>query len=248
MPSFEAVEERLRHVAGRLSTEITVAGENDGYPLYAMTFGRGYPLWLSAGIHGEEPGSVEGMLWWLEQHAVAWQDTYRFTVMPCLNPWGYERGVRETADGMDPNRQFRTQNALVQAVQATLKEGSLALDLHEDIDFHGFYMFEISDRAYYGRRIVDAIREVGPISDGTDWPEPEIEDGLAIRRAEADQSFQQRMMEWEQWPIAFFLYRVTGHVMTFETPGRQDIMLRAAMHAKAVETALSLEVQRLKGT
>lgn len=243
MPAFADVEAQIKSSARDLGAQLTVAGESDGYPLYVMRFGCGEPIWLSAGIHGEEPGSVAGMLRFLECSAHRWMETFAMTVMPCLNPWGYERGIRGDEAQRDLNRQFRNDAVpLVKIVNDVLQKPKLALDLHEDCDFFGFYLYEISERDRFGPKIVEAVRAVGPISDGTDWPEPDIEDGIAMPRRHRDENFRQAMLEWEQWPIAWPLFLAAGHVMTIETPGRQPLDLRAAMHERAVNTALTLQV------
>ena len=61
---------------------------------------------ITAGVHGEEPGGVEGALRWLEGGEWAkWR--VNWLVLPCINPYGWERNQRRNAQGRDINRQFR---------------------------------------------------------------------------------------------------------------------------------------------
>src|SRR5262245_41279978 len=111
-----------------------------GYPFFRVgrrIDKRAPTILLTAGLHGEEPGSVEGALRWLEGRDWA---TWRvnWLVLPCLNPYGWERNQRRNAQSRDINRQFRhpgdcpEAELVIRLVRG--KRFALALDLHEDID------------------------------------------------------------------------------------------------------------------
>lgn len=239
---FTAVERRVRAGADRLGGRLQVLGTVDERPLLFLELpARRSPLasiYLSAGIHGEEPGSVGGLLRWLEGPAASWLDRFEFVLFPCLNPWGYERGKRENRAGLDLNRQFRRpEEPLVGLVRTALAQRRFAicLDLHEDCDYFNFYLYELRrDPPWVGERIVERVRSLGPIADGSEDPALGIQGGI-VRRRITEESMGQR----ELWPIAFQLYlEHTAHVVTVETPGRQPLALREAMQVAAVEEAL----------
>ena len=56
---------------------------------------------LSAGIHGDELAGVEALCEWLETQAyVKFLQRWDITMLPCINPWGYQHGTRENGEGM----------------------------------------------------------------------------------------------------------------------------------------------------
>jgi protein MpaA len=244
-PRFDAVHAAVRDAARRLGGALDVVGEVDGYPILRLRVPGGEPsvprIWLSAGIHGEEPGSVAGLLRWLERDAERWQRRFAFTILPCLSPYGYERGERLDRQGRDPNRLFRRpEEPLVAAVERALADDPalrFAIDMHEDSDFTGFYMYELTeDDPAVGPAVVEAVAAVGEVAHGRDL-EPPVEHGIVLREG-GERLTRERLAERENWPIAFRLFLAAGHVVTLETPGRQPIDLRAEMQRTAVEAIL----------
>lgn len=89
--------------------EVTAAGRTD--KLMRVVLGRGAPrrVLLSAGIHGDELAGVEALCEWLETRAyVKFLERWDITMLPCINPWGYEYGTRENSSGQDLNREFKS--------------------------------------------------------------------------------------------------------------------------------------------
>ncbi|MBW0000492.1 MAG: succinylglutamate desuccinylase/aspartoacylase family protein [Verrucomicrobia bacterium] len=105
-------------------------------------------LYLSAGIHGDEAGAVEGLYTWaaLEGNRLR---TLPVILFPCLNPHGLERNCRTDAAGHDLNRCYHRQDVPpIRAHQALLAghRFRLALCLHEDCDARGVYLYEFRRR------------------------------------------------------------------------------------------------------
>ena len=98
-------------------------------------------LYATAGVHGDEAGTTEGLLLWAERHLPALSKPRReakkalpFFLVPCLNPWGLVNNRREAADGTDLNRVFdRDSDPPVGALKKVLagRRFDLALTLHE---------------------------------------------------------------------------------------------------------------------
>lgn len=206
------------------------------------------PLLITAGIHGEEPASVVGLCRWLRERAEEWRNTLRFTVFPCINPWGFERGIRFAADGKDLNRQFDApQHPAVAAVcrhlEASTERFPLFLDLHEDCDFEAMYLYELiepshtrSDASTLGRRILDRARRRVALYSGL-VEELEARDGLI--HAEALDRIEVRKLQGGL-PIALYAYaHFVPHVVTVETPGKLSLDVRASLHVEALEEACS---------
>lgn len=245
---YDALSRRIEALAARGWKKSRFA-EADGYPLFmlersASSRGPAPPsLLIDAGIHGEEPASVLGLLDWLETRADRWAGSIDFAVFPCLNPWGFERGIRYDPRGRDLNRQFNKPVHPAVAGFCSAVSGrrfDLFMDLHEDCDFYGMYLYETLDTmeqsaagATLGRTILDACRMLAPLSDGDDLGGICTHDGMvqaAITRAEIE--------TWEEWPIALYAFvEHTHHVVTVETPGKQPLELRRALHGIALDKA-----------
>lgn len=252
-PSYDEFTRRLRTAAEALGGSATAAAEADGYPLYHLVLpgpGDAPRFLLSAGIHGEEPGSPTGFLHWLEHDAARWLRTFRIEAFPCLNPYGFERGLRHDKDGRDLNRRFRDEDPppAIGMVRRILegKRFAMAVDMHEDCDYYGFYLYE---RLPKGPAIAPALLTrvalEGPISHGEEGDEPPIERGMVKMDWTQDVSWAEWMQDREEWPLAFYLYQMVDHVITVETPGRQPLDVRVRMQRAAVETALSFTQARL---
>ena len=102
---------------------------------------------LSAGMHGDEPAGVEALMRFIERHL---EDEhllrrFRFTVFPCDNPSGHDLGTRENAQGIDLNREWKKPRppAEVALVRRALRgrKFHLSVELHEDVDSQGFYLY-----------------------------------------------------------------------------------------------------------
>jgi murein peptide amidase A len=209
---------------------------------------RAPTILLTAGIHGEEPGSVEGALRWLEGGDWArWR--VNWLVLPCINPYGWERNQRRNAQSRDINRQFRDPSG---CPEAELVKGLLQgrrflfmMDFHEDVDASGYYLYELrreppftrseaSERGV-GERIVAAVGKVIPINrdkviDGNRAT------GLGLIRREADVD---RLTRRRRWPMAFHVFlHGTGHILGSETPVHFPLGQRARAHNTALRTAL----------
>ena len=116
-------------------------------------------VFLSGGTHGDEPAGVEALLQFLEQRRYeAWPEI-AFTLIPCLNPWGYVRDTREGPAGHDLNRAFRRASSAtpeVSAIKRVLSRRQLtcSMDCHEDCDAEGFYAYELPEVSSLGRAVV----------------------------------------------------------------------------------------------
>src|ERR1019366_7709996 len=105
---YRTVVQRLRALPRR-DWRVRVAGEVWGFPLFTVrrVVVRDGPLvFLTGGMDGEGPAGVEGVLRWLERgpwraHRVNW------LIIPCINPYGWERNRRTNARVRDINRHFR---------------------------------------------------------------------------------------------------------------------------------------------
>ncbi len=200
--------------------------------------GNGPRVYLSAGIHGDEPAGPLALLGLLRDDFFT--RDFHWLICPALNPSGLVACTRENAEGVDLNRDYllrstrevRTHTAWLDAMDAP----DLFISLHEDWETSGFYFYEINlgnEDLERTRSILDSVApwftpEPGPTIDGHDATAP----GWIYHESEPDVP--------EGWPEAIFLAKKGCPLsFTFETPSRAPLSQRVAAHAAAVRAACS---------
>ena len=124
-------------------------------------------VYISAGIHGDEPAGPLAIRQLLEQDH--WPAGVSLSVLPCLNPTGFAVNRRENAEGIDLNRQYLQPEAQETVAHINwLKRQpkfDLCLCLHEDWEAHGFYVYELNPdgQPSLAEKIVARVAEVCPI-------------------------------------------------------------------------------------
>jgi murein peptide amidase A len=212
-------------------------GEVDGLPLLALRRPApdGRPrVYVSAGIHGDEPAPPRALLALLEQGFFG--DECAWFLCPLLNPAGLVRGRRGNPDGLDLNRDYRSRaTAEVRAHIAWLERQppfALTLCLHEDWEARGFYLYELNPGGHpsLAEPIIEAVRGISPID------QAEVIDGRPARggiiRPDGDPAKR------DQWPEAIYLRaRHTRLSYTLETPSGRPLAERVAALIAAVAAA-----------
>ncbi|MEI8037426.1 MAG: M14 family metallocarboxypeptidase [Verrucomicrobiota bacterium] len=230
LPAFERAAARAGFAPTILAT--TAAG-----PLVVWERPGGGPhVYLSAGIHGDEPAGPLALLELLDEgwftRDLAW------SICPALNPTGLAAGRRENAGGIDLNRDYwllRSEEVAAHAAWlATHSAPGLFLSLHEDWETQDFYLYEInlgSDAPQRARDIIAAVQpwfppQAGPEIDGHLPRGP----GWIFHAAEADVP--------DGWPEAIFLARHGCPLsFTFETPSHAALPVRISAQRAAVRAA-----------
>ena len=198
-------------------------------------------LYLSAGIHGDEPAGPLAVLRLLEEGG--WPAGIEICLAPCLNPVGFTGNRRYNGTGVDLNRDYRApKTPEIRAHVAWLAGAGtfdLALCLHEDWEAHGFYLYELNpdQRPSLAAGMLAAVERVCPI-DCQEIIEGRPAAGGLIRPAVVP-------LERPDWPEAFYLItHNTRRSYTLEAPSdfplatRVDALVagtRAALAALAVE-------------
>jgi protein MpaA len=234
--------ERTAHEHGWQSELLAAA---PGLTLLAFTRVGGEPgnpeqpprkrIYISAGIHGDEPAGPLAVLELLK--ANQWPDRVDIWLCPCLNPTGFPLNRRENAQGIDLNRQYlhlEAEETRAHIDWLNRQPGfDLALCLHEDWESHGFYVYELNpdNQASFADAIVQHVAAVCPID-----LSPEIEGREAhggIIRPSADPRSR------PQWPEAFYLFtHKTRLAYTLEAPSDFPLSVRVAALVTAVRTVL----------
>jgi predicted deacylase len=158
-------------------------------------------IYLSTGIHGDEPAGPLAALRLLQENQ--WPANAELWFCPCLNPMGFVLNRRENDHGVDLNRQYRHREAAETRAHIAWLERQpqfdLCLCLHEDWESHGFYVYELNPekRPSRAETMIARIAEVCPID-----PSEIIEDRPArngIIRPNLDPATR------PQWAEAFYL-------------------------------------------
>jgi protein MpaA len=193
-------------------------------------------IYLSAGIHGDEPAGPVAALRLLQEDR--WPENAELWLCPCLNPTGFALNRRETALGVDLNRGYLNPSvAEIIAHIAWLERQprfDLCLLLHEDWESEGFYLYEQNpDRQpTLAEAIIEDVARVCPID-----PNEIIEGrpaGKGIIRPDID--LNSRL----DWPEAFYVItHKTRLSYTLEAPSDFELPVRVSALVTAVNTAVN---------
>ena len=231
---------RWRALAKREKWRLRRFATADGFSLYAIESPprktSAPSLYLSAGIHGDEPAATEALITWCERRAKA-LEKFQVLIFPCLNPWGLQHNNRHDAEGRDLNRGYRRRNVPVIEAQKKILRGrtfDAALMLHEDFDAHGVYLYEIEGtRPFWGEKLLAAAAKHVPRE-----PRKMVE-GRACRRGLIRKSIRPDLMP--DHPEAFLLrFGHSGRSMTIETPSEFSMAARVQAHGAVLDEVLRL--------
>jgi protein MpaA len=209
---------------------------------------------ISAGIHGDEPAGVWALLSLVADGLLDPRFSYR--LWPCFNPTGFIAGTRANVEGTDVNRSFGRGGTSPEA-KAILTANrdrifALSIDLHEDHEADGFYLYETAPNARTGLY-------AGPVSAAVCAAGFRLQDltpdfDLGPEGSEAAQTRQLGAVTVDavreapffkgKLPLGLVLVRsAVPCALTFETPRSRAPEERIAMHRVAVVEAL----RRLSG-
>lgn len=200
---------------------------------------------MTAGIHGDEPAGVEALTRLIEAPDEWGPRLARFDVaiFPCANPTGFTRNHRTNGAGIDLNRTFDQPHPPPETAWIRTRlapDGrrpgfDTAIELHEDSDGEGFYLYELAHGPpYVGDALIDAVAPLVAIDPRSDIEGLPVKSGVirpdpaALNRVDAG------------WPQAVYSYR-TGirSCLTLETPSTLlPIDRRAEIHLVALKAAL----------
>ena len=228
------------------------------YPLYCLHYNAedsdAASIYLSAGIHGDEPAGVECAIRILElladeqRNGITFPfDQYNWIISPCDNPYGYERDIRENAAGIDLNRMFENPNistettfiaeSLFQTQEHNNTKIQLALDLHEDRDSNGFYLWErrASTTLPIGNEVAHKVGKVCAINQ-----QPEIED----HNNENGVITLLDSVTTKGWTRGRFLAeQMQTRCLILETPTALELETRIKAHMLAIQTAVKQAIK-----
>jgi murein peptide amidase A len=220
-------------------------GEVAGLPLLALTKRTRGPrprIYLSGGIHGDEPAPPLALLELVERGV--FDERAVWFVCPLLNPAGFNCRTRENADGVDLNRDYKTLRTIeIQGHARWLNRQpnfDLTICVHEDWEAQGYYLYELnpSSGPSLARAMLDAAACVCPLESATTIDGRPIAEPCIIRPV-ADPLLR------DSWPESIYLrahHTQLGY--TLESPSALPLARRIAAHRAAIEAALSSALGR----
>lgn len=190
-------------------------------------------IYISAGVHGDEPAAPWGLLAWAEDNVPLLQ-SHRFLIFPALNPHGLIHNTRADHRGVDINRMFdHKEDPFMVAWRhvAGDRKLSIALCLHEDYDAMGCYAYELTHQAKsVCDRILDDCKSIVPID-----PRSKI-DG---RSARAGVIMPRVIPKMAGYPEAIVLHWLGAPAtLTFESPSEFSLLARIAVQKAFIQAAL----------
>ncbi|HEV2456496.1 MAG TPA: M14 family metallocarboxypeptidase [Verrucomicrobiae bacterium] len=195
-------------------------------------------IYISAGIHGDEPASPLAALKLLRENR--WPDNVEAWICPCMNPVGFTLNTRANSGGIDLNRAYL--NPVADEISAHISwlerqpKFDLSILLHEDWESHGFYLYEQNPDAKpsFAGLIIDAVEKVCPID------RSEIIEGRPARGGILRPNIDPRSRP--DWPEAFYLItHKTRQSYTVEAPSDFPIETRVNALVAAVNTVLGVQ-------
>jgi hypothetical protein len=231
--------ERWRAVARRTGLAMRRFATGPEFNLYCVRskrLPREGTIYMSAGIHGDEPAGTEALITWAEKNTRLLRRR-PFLLVPCINPWGIVNNVRLDSRKRDLNRSFQDDTvAEIAALKRLMgrRRFSLGLTLHEDYDGQGIYIYEIQGATpYWGEALLDVARPHLP-------PDPR---GM-IEGREAVGGLVRRILDMSLfkeigYPEAVYLHlQGCPRVFTIETPSEYGLDRRVRAQVAVIEECL----------
>ena len=226
--------------AKEVGFEIETFGQIGAWPLLSMTRcsqdGNGQNIYISAGIHGDEPAGPLALLELLKEDALP--KNHNYWICPVLNPSGLDDGTRENADGLDLNRDYRDfHSEEIRSHAAWVKRQitslDIALHLHEDWESKGFYLYELNFGPKEGLadNILEAVAQHLPIETASEI-DGHHANAPGLIRPESIPEIEEGHPE-----AIYFKQEFGGLNYTLETPSALALAQRiAAMKAAVIAT------------
>ena len=244
---------RWRRIAREGGLVMRAFAEESGHRVYyvkSKALEKTGGLYISAGIHGDEPGATEGLAAWAENN-LKQLGGLPMIIFPCLNPWGLVNNSRLDEHGRDLNRTFQHDEAC--AIH-TLKElikpfrFECAMMMHEDYDAQGVYLYELKRaEPYWGEALLGAASPFVPVDPRTRIEGRKAVGGL-VRRKIDPKRFRKMGL-----PEAIYLHtHHAARTFTVETPSEfaldQRVRAQAAMVQDSCASRANPSCQMAEGS
>ena len=230
---------RFETAASKAGFKVAPFGEIHGHALLVGTKRTPGPrprIYLSGGIHGDEPAPPWALLRLLEEGFFDSRCTW--FICPLLNPTGFIHGTRENHAKHDLNRDYKSPQTVETRAHVAWLQRQPNFDLivcaHEDWEAKGFYLYELNpnNRPTLANTMIAAARTFCPID-----PDPVI-DGRPVSEPGIIRPVSDPLLR-ETWPEAIYLRNHHGPLdYTIETPSSLPLEQRIATHCAVLRAAM----------
>ena len=247
---------------------LEIGGVNFGsrsYPIHCINAVNHNPdgmnVFLSGGVHGEEPAGVYALLEFFREKVFRYLHHFNFYAIPCLNPSGFENNSRVNLYGENINCSFTVPKPtqVVSIVKDFLGRGPgeylFSIDMHEDAietrakgflpeDYpEGFYLYEVSETRQdsIGRRVLSEIerRGVGVCKDVFIYDDKN-DKGLLWTKGLKDPAYE------DADTLEGYAQHYTRHAFTAETPTVWSLERRIEAHIHMLTATLDDFLRNIK--
>lgn len=240
---YRRLSTRWRALAKSARLSLEIIATTGGVPTFALkspALLSSAGIYLSAGIHGDEPAACAGLLEWAEAHHRKLCEL-PVLILPCLNPWGLTHNQRSDSQGDDLNRMFhrKTTPAIAGVLKTTAPHHfRTALMLHEDYDGEGTYLYEHATAVAFAEPLLHAADAVIARD-----PRTRI-DGRPAQNGILRPKITPALLKKIGHPEAVWMYqRGCQNSITFETPSEFALERRIAAHVAVIEKLIDLTTQ-----
>ncbi|MCB1086080.1 MAG: M14 family metallocarboxypeptidase [Verrucomicrobiae bacterium] len=246
---YAALLDRWRVLIEPCSLSEHTLSDQQGVPVMALRTSTFDPaagreesgnVYLCAGVHGDEPAGVWGLLEWAETHPERLRDLPAI-ILPCFNPWGLLNNRRHDEADRDLNRAFHlTEVPLIEAWRELVGDSGfrIALHLHEDYDARGVYLYELSQiDAEIGEASLLACETIIPREPRSEVDGAPFENGLLRRGLDIERVVSEELGGGYPEAIWMFLKHAKA-ALTFETPSEYSLWRRVRAQRQFIEAAL----------
>jgi len=234
---YRPLIQRWKELSKQAGLKMRIFARSAGLPIYVITSPspRGdarEAVYISAGMHGDEPAPPWGLLAWAEAHIDRLR-AHRFIIFPVFNPYGIMANTRLDKDGKDLNRIFHSEeDELITAWKRTVQglPISIGLCLHEDYDGQGCYLYELNAGKTYGAAILQDTSRIIPTDSRASIDGRRATHGLIVRRVPPKMA---------GLPEAIVLHYLGAPIVyTFESPSEFSLLERIAVQQAFIVSSL----------
>jgi hypothetical protein len=192
-------------------------------------------IYISAGIHGDEPAGPLAILKLLESNI--WPKRTSLWIFPCLNPSGFLAATRENSASRDLNRDYlHLDTPEIRAHTKWLSaqpQFDLTLCLHEDWEAKGFYLYEAKQDHHQtlSEEIIKKVAQTFPIDMSKEIDGYPAENGIINVFCDCN--------AFTYWPEALYLcHKKNSLNYTLETPSSFPLPKRVKAMVNAIKEAM----------